>query len=68
MTDHARTPRTATVGGYTFPTRYDYLARCGRRAVDELDADTIIAIQRDWHMRGQNGCFFAMHTARKSHC
>lgn len=59
-------PRTLTVGGYTFPTRYDYLARCESiRAVDELDADTIIAVQRDWHMRGQNGCVFAMHAARK---
>lgn len=59
-------PRTAAVGGYTFPTRYDYLARCGNsRTVDELDADTIVTIQRDWHMRGQNGCVFAMHAARK---
>ncbi|MGH3794250.1 MAG: hypothetical protein ACRDSP_05120 [Pseudonocardiaceae bacterium] len=54
------------MGGYTFPTRYDYLACCGSsRTVDDLDADTIIAIQRDWHMRGQNGCVFAMHAARK---
>jgi hypothetical protein len=33
--------------------------------VGELDAATVIAIQRDWHMRGQNGCVFAMHAARK---
>lgn len=59
-------PRTATVGRYTFPTRYDYLAHCGNsQTVDELDADTIVAIQSDWPMRGQNCCVFAMHAARK---
>lgn len=54
------------MGGYTFPTREDYLARytVGGRA-DELDEETVAIIQRDWHQRGQNGCVFAMHAARK---
>jgi hypothetical protein len=58
--------RSLSVGGYTFPTREDYLAydADGGR-IDQLDANSIIAIQRDWHMRGQNGCVFAMHAARK---
>jgi hypothetical protein len=59
-------PRTFTVGGYTFPTRADYLARCANgRDVADLKADQLISIQRDWHSRGQNGCIFAMHAARK---
>lgn len=59
-------PRTCAVGGYTFPTRADYVARCANgRGVAELDAPQLIAIQRDWHIRGQNGCVFAMHAARK---
>ncbi|MGH3549008.1 MAG: hypothetical protein ACRDQU_13035 [Pseudonocardiaceae bacterium] len=59
-------PRTLTVGGYTFPTRADYLASCANgRGLAELGADLLIAIQRDWHIRGQNGCVFAMHAARK---
>lgn len=59
-------PRTLTVGGYTFPTRADYLACCTNgRDVADLTADQLIAIQRDWHIRGQNGCIFAMHAARK---
>ncbi|MGH3831597.1 MAG: hypothetical protein ACRDRS_14320 [Pseudonocardiaceae bacterium] len=58
--------RTSVVGGYTFPARRDYLAHCAHgREVDELDADVIISIQRDWHVRGQNGCVFAMYAARK---
>ena len=59
-------PRTARLGGYTFPTRHDYLThRAERAAVDELEPPAVVAIQRDWHMRGQNGCIFAMHAARK---
>lgn len=59
-------PRTFVVGGYTFPTRHDYLARCTDGCdVDELDTHQLRSIQRDWHMRGQNGCVFAMHAARK---
>jgi len=58
-------PRSAAIGGYSFPTRADYLAHCGHdRPIDELDPATVVAIQRDWHMRGQNGCVFAMHAAR----
>lgn len=58
--------RTLEVGGYTFSTRDDYLAYCTVDGQpDELDAETIAAIQRDWHRRGQNGCIFAMHAARK---
>lgn len=59
-------PRTSVVGGYTFPTRHDYLTRYGSgQEAGELGVDQLISIQRDWHMRGQNGCFFAMHAARK---
>lgn len=59
-------PRTLKVDSYTFPTRDDYLACCTVGGqVDELDEDTIVAIQRDWHRRGQNGCVFAMHAASK---
>ncbi len=59
-------PRTLTVGGYTFPTRADYLASCANsRGLAELGANLLIAIQRDSHIRGQNGCVFAMHAARK---
>lgn len=59
-------PRTFVVGGYTFPTHRDYLARCANgRDVDELNADQLTSIQRDWHIRGQNGCVFAMYAARK---
>jgi hypothetical protein len=58
--------RTLHVGGYTFPTRDDYLTYYARDGfVDDLSEETIIAIQRDWHTRGQNGCVFAMHGARK---
>lgn len=58
-------PRSLALGGYTFPTRDDYLARyVPAGQVDELDEETIIAIQRE-HQRGQNGCVFAMHAARK---
>lgn len=58
-------PRTTKVGGYTFPSREDYLACCAAsRKVDNLDDATIVAVQRDWHIRGQNGCVFAMHAAR----
>jgi adenylate cyclase class IV len=57
--------RTLELGGYTFPTREDYLARyAAGRSVEGLSAETIVTIQRDWHMRGQNGCVFAMHAAR----
>lgn len=59
-------PRTSAVGGYTFPTRRDYLARWGSdQEVGELCTEKLVSIQRDWHMRGQNGCLFAMHAARK---
>jgi hypothetical protein len=57
--------RSLQVGGYSFPNRQDYLARDDRGpSAGQLDAATIVAIQRDWHMRGQNGCVFAMHAAR----
>ncbi|WP_242909257.1 hypothetical protein [Actinomadura terrae] len=57
--------RTLELGGYTFPTREDYLTRyAAGRSVDEISADTITTIQSDWHIRGQNGCVFAMHAAR----
>ena len=59
-------PRTMQIGGYTFPTRDDYLSHYTVGGhVDELNEETIAAIQRDWHRRGQNGCVFAMHAARK---
>lgn len=59
-------PKTSAVGGYTFPTRHDYLTHYGGgQEVGELDPDQLISIQRDWHTRGQNGCVFAMHAARK---
>ncbi len=59
-------PKTLEVGGYMFPTRDDYLAyyTVGGQP-EELDEEMISAIQRDWHRRGQNGCIFAMHAARK---
>jgi hypothetical protein len=58
--------RTFHVGGYTFPTRDDYLALYAPNGlVGDLEDEVIIAIQRDWHTRGQNGCVFAMHAARK---
>jgi adenylate cyclase class IV len=58
--------RTLHVGSYVFPTRDDYLAYYApSRLVDDLNEEAIIAIQRDWHTRGQNGCVFAMHAARK---
>ena len=57
--------RSLDAGGYTFPTREDYLVHGGEaRSADQLGSNEIIAIQRDWHMRGQNGCIFAMHAAR----
>jgi hypothetical protein len=57
--------RSLQVGGYSFPTREDYLAQDDQgQPARQLDATTIVAIQRDWHMRGQNGCVFAMHAAR----
>jgi hypothetical protein len=53
-------PRSLALGGYTFPTRDDYLARyVATGQAGALDEETIIAIQRDWHQRGQNGCVFA---------
>jgi hypothetical protein len=58
--------RSIQAGGYTFPSREDYLAYYAPQGViSDLDSATVIAIQRDWHMRGQNGCVFAMHAARK---
>lgn len=57
--------RTFEAGGYTFPTRADYTAHFGSANSRAIDRETIVSIQRDWHMRGQNGCVFAMHAARK---
>ena len=57
--------RTLELGGYTFPTRGDYLTRyAAGRPVNELSSEMIIDIQSDWHSRGQNGCVFAMYAAR----
>lgn len=59
-------PRSIEVGGHSFPGREDYLNHLGITDTDrELDKETCIAIQKDWHTRGQNGCVFAMHAARK---
>lgn len=59
-------PRSIEVGGHTFPDREDYLNHLKAMGDDrELDKATLIAIQKDWHSRGQNGCVFAMHAARK---
>lgn len=58
--------RSLRAGDYTFPTRLDYLTYYAASGlVYDLDEAAIIAIQRDWHSRGQNGCVFAMHAARK---
>ena len=58
-------PRSIEVGGHSFPGREDYLNHLKITDADrELDKETYIAIQKDWHIRGQNGCVFAMHAAR----
>jgi hypothetical protein len=58
--------RNFQTGGYTFPSREDYLAYYALQGgVTHLDHETVITIQRDWHTRGQNGCVFAMHAARR---
>ena len=61
--------RSVEAGGWQFPGRDDYLALYDiapseETGLLELDADTAITIQRDWHTRGQNGCVLAMHAAR----
>ena len=59
-------PRSVEAGGLTFPDREDYLSTLKLRdGSGELDTAALIAIQRDWHSRGQNGCVFAMHAARQ---
>lgn len=61
-------PRSVEVEGMPFPGRDDYLGHYGVEASESgelnLDQEQVVAIQRDWHSRGQNGCVFAMHAAR----
>lgn len=57
--------RSVEVADYTFPNRKDYFESLGISDSNELDKETSIAIQRDWHSRGQNGCVFAMFAAQK---
>lgn len=61
--------RNHQIGGESFPSRHDYLEHLGIKlseyGIEELDAATVVAVQRDWHMRGQNGCVFAMRASRQ---
>lgn len=59
-------PRNTELAGMSFPNRDDYLQHFGISLPEDIEVnpETAISIQRDWHARGQNGCVFAMHAAR----
>lgn len=55
------------LGTFTFPNRADYtryFAKLGLHNVWENE-QFVIAIQRDWHRRGQSGCLFSQVLVRK---
>jgi len=61
-------PQSVEVAGLRFPGREDYLAHYNVNMSEttgllDIGAKTVVAIQRDWHSRGQNGCVFAMRAA-----
>lgn len=62
--------RHQVINGMLFPTRADYLEyfRVVTPEVGtllDIEPAIVVIIQRDWHIRGQNGCVFSMNAARR---